>query len=153
MLKVLKTTAIMVAFMTVSLSMAFAQNNSESNASVPSAFPTITVGIQEKGAYCPDNGTVEASWVWKWPVYPYPEGITTSYANYANTPCTVVLPAQYPGSPWGDVPLRVIVRVEPSGHPEAKNSLIVYPPFSPIILNPGPCDCHNCEGPQVPTAY
>ena len=143
MFTILKRALFAIAIMamaTVSFANDDNDNGNNNNGQGTPAWQTITVTVLEKGANCPDHGIVEAKWYWHYPVYPYPEGITTSSADYMNPPCTVVLEANYPGLPWDFDPLRVKVSVQPTGHPEATNSLFVFPPFNPVGISPGPCD-------------
>ena len=141
MFTILKKALFAIAIMamaTVSFANDDNDNGNDPNNQSPTLIESITVTINEKGANCPDHGTVKHAWYWESDYYQ--EAIKSGTpASYSHPPCTVVLEAIYPGPPWYLIPTKVKVTVEPTGHPEAATSLMVSNPFPPIGITPGTC--------------
>ena len=145
MLNIFKKSIMLVAIMAMSFGV-YAENNP---APPTSALASITVTITDKGANCPTTGEFKSVWSWRHPIYPNPIGqLDGTSENYPQVPWTVKLDAIHPGPPWELIPVNVKVTVEPWGHPEARNSAIVFPPFSPITLNPLDCYPPNTNPPH-----
>jgi len=109
----------------------------------PTVLESITVTINEKGANCPDHGTVESNWRW------YNGGATYLWkkgtsADYCCVPWTGEVKSIHPGYPY-QITSEASVNAYPTGHPEAHNAAIVYPPYNPIILN-----MYSCGGTPPP---
>jgi len=144
MFTILKRAVFAIAIMAMA-TVSFANDDNDNGNTEPGqgtpALPTITVTVLEKGANCPDHGTVKHAWYWPHSLYPTQEAIKSGTpASYSNPPCTVVLQSVYPGPPWDNKPTKVNVTVEPTGHPEAANSLMVNYPFPMIGISPGSCN-------------
>jgi hypothetical protein len=117
--------------------MAFAETNGQYNGNTYNA--SITVTITDPGTNCPPNGEVRSEWKWSKGTYEYSwrDGTTVLYSG--PFPWTGQVTSIHPGGPYLN-PIEAAVQVIPTGHPEAHNAAIVYPPFNPITLNPGTCD-------------
>jgi hypothetical protein len=139
--KALFAAAIVAMATTVSFANDDTNNGDPENGQSQPVGESITVTVLGPGTNCPPQGIVKSDWYYKHPVYPYPEAIKPgTSANYPTVPFTVVLFPIYPDPPYGPFPLRVKVTVIPYGHPEAANSLMVFPPFIPVGITPGTCN-------------
>ena len=143
MCKIFKTAIFAVAITTLSATATFAQSDGQSSMN-----DKITVTVLSAGTNCPPKGEVTSEWHWKYPNYPYTEGIKdgTSF-TYPSVPFTGQCASIYPGLPWNTDPLRVKVKVIPHLHPEGAVSQMVSPPFAPIGMTPGPCYPLNTTNP------
>jgi len=148
MYKFFAKSIVLMAIMTVSLSTSFGQNNNpatgdpEVNAIAPH-YASITVTIDNKGANCPDHGRVDSEWRWSKGTSGHLT-LPGSTAYYSGVPWVGEVHSIHPGYPYNKIE-EAGVNAWPDGHPEAHNGAIVYPPFNPITLNPGPCSCYDCE--------
>ena len=136
---IFRTTAIAVLMALMSATAVFAQNTTGTNTGTTTIIYSITVTITEKGANCPDHGTVKSQWRWFNGAYTY-DWFDGTTANYSNVPWTGQVKSIAPYSGAWHYTTEASVNLWPTGHPEAHNAAIVYPPYNPITLNPGTCN-------------
>jgi len=145
MFTILKRASFAIAIMamaTVSFANDDNYNGNTPNNQSPTLLESITVTINEKGANCPDHGTVKSNWKWSTGYsYHWYEG-TTAY--YSGVPWIGEVKSIHPGGSY-QTTSEASVNAWPDGHPEAHNAAIVYPPYNPITLN-----MYSCGGNPPP---
>ena len=143
MKNIIKTTAIVV-MMALSATVTFAQTSGSNNGGNSLPIYSIKVAITHPGANCPHNGTVTSLWKWWNGGTQYLPDVPGTTAYYTQVPWEGHVNSIHPGgsTTWQSV-TEAGVNVKPTGHPEAHNGGIFYPPYNPnnpITLNPGTCN-------------